>query len=470
MVFGGCFSEDFVPAEGDILHVSLDTIRFDTVFTTIGSVTKSFTVKNNSSQNVIVDRIFTNPRGGMFRMNVDGVSTNDASDIRILANDSIYVFVEVTVNPDADLTVSPYIIEESIIVDYSERRKTVILEAFGQNANYISPKEARGSLLRLSCNNGVVIWDDPKPYIVNGILFIDSCTVVVPPGARVFTHGGQFVLNGSLVNDGALIFLPTASLQVLGTIENPVVFQADRLEPEFRSQRGQWSGIRFLGGDADHRIENAIIKNSIIGVRADSATSLAMRNVMIFNTASVGVVGINATITMDNCIVHSNETQSCLFAGGGSYSLRHCTLANFQNRAPALYMDNFTCLDADCRERLISPLNITVENSIIVGSNDDEIEYLDGSGGRSNVTSINIFNSLLRIRDAKMDIDFNGNCIACLEWANEQLFSDLELQDFTLQEFSVARNKGKTILDLDLDIRGVRRDADPDLGCYEFDQ
>ncbi len=463
-----CFDEEFVPATTMDIDVSTDTLRFDTVFTTIGSTTLNFTINNRSDQNVIVDQIFLDAPNTMFRLNVDGISTNNAQNVKILANDSIYVFVEVTVNPDQDVSVSPFIIEEFLNIRSGSSTKRVLLEAWGQNANYITGKDARGRFLRFSCNNGQIIWDDPKPYIINGVVFIDSCTIVVPAGARVYTHGGQFISNNSLLNDGALIFLPTAQLQVNGTESNPVIFQADRLEQEYQSEPGQWSGIRFLAGQSVHSLNNVIIKNSIVGIRADSATSVSLRNVQIYNTSSIGLVGINANIQMDNCLIYANEAQSCVFASGGSYRLRHCTLANFQNRSPALYMDNFSCLDEDCINRLALPLDVVVENSIIVGSNDDEIEVVDVTGGQDEFLSLSFQRTLLKIQESKVAIDFNANCSNCLEWGNEQLFLDPDNYNYALDTLSVARDKGILISDLRTDILGTNRDANPDLGCLEF--
>ena len=48
-----------------------------------------------------ISRIWLDPqRTGFFRMNVDGIAGNEAIDVEIPPNDSIYIFLEVTVNPD----------------------------------------------------------------------------------------------------------------------------------------------------------------------------------------------------------------------------------------------------------------------------------------------------------------------------------------------------------------------------------
>ena len=68
-----CFEENVV--ENSPLNVSFsqDTVRFDTVFTAMGSATRSFKVINNSSDNVTIGSIsLEEGSNSMFRLNVDG--------------------------------------------------------------------------------------------------------------------------------------------------------------------------------------------------------------------------------------------------------------------------------------------------------------------------------------------------------------------------------------------------------------
>ena len=62
-----------------------------------------------------------------------------SNNIEIKANDSMYVFVQVNVNPTtANL---PFIIRDSIQVSYNGNNKLVQLEAWGQNAHFFRDKE-----------------------------------------------------------------------------------------------------------------------------------------------------------------------------------------------------------------------------------------------------------------------------------------------------------------------------------------
>ena len=82
------------------LEFSLDTVVFDTVFTTIGSATKQLKVYNRNNQKIEVSSIaLVGNSQSTYRINVDGVPGN-AKFIHIPANDSIYIFIDVTVDPN----------------------------------------------------------------------------------------------------------------------------------------------------------------------------------------------------------------------------------------------------------------------------------------------------------------------------------------------------------------------------------
>ena len=57
------------------------------------------------------------------------------SDIEIYAKDSVFVFVRVTVNPNDQNT--PFFVEDKIIFETNDNEQSVLLTAYGQNANYI---------------------------------------------------------------------------------------------------------------------------------------------------------------------------------------------------------------------------------------------------------------------------------------------------------------------------------------------
>ena len=79
------------------LSFSQDTIYLDTVFTGLGSSTRTLKVYNTSNENMVVDRVYL-ARGeqSYYRMNVDGVSGKNVNNLEILAGDSAYLFIEIS--------------------------------------------------------------------------------------------------------------------------------------------------------------------------------------------------------------------------------------------------------------------------------------------------------------------------------------------------------------------------------------
>ena len=94
--------EGFITDDSAKLEFSLDTLRFDTVFTELGSATRYIRVYNRNDQAIQISKIqLENGTSSSFRINVDGIPGAIAQDVEVPANDSIYIFTEVTVNPDA---------------------------------------------------------------------------------------------------------------------------------------------------------------------------------------------------------------------------------------------------------------------------------------------------------------------------------------------------------------------------------
>lgn len=471
-----CETESFITDSSAQLEFSQDTVRFDTVFTEVGSATRSFRILNPHSERIVISAIELAGRSTQFRLNIDGVATSSASELTILPNDSLWVFVEVTVDPDMPLSSSPYVIEEQVFFLTNGNEQIVQLEAWGQNANYIPNRFSAGEFTRLSCDNDSLRFDDPKPYVIYGVLIIDSCHVALPPGTEIFVHGGLARTDENVIfNDGLLAFTNTASLQSQGTVSNPVLITGDRLESEFADVAGQWSGIRFLDGSRGNDIRNTRITNSLIGVRADSMSQLSLENVEISNTSGPGIVGVHAMITGENVLVADNGSFSGLFQFGGDYSFSHSTFANYQGQSSALRLDNFICIGGDCsRGVLANALNATFTNCIIFGNDADEIQLQDVFEGTEpsqfNYTLTNCIVAVDELIDADQFPTFFENCNDCLNATlDDELFIDQELRDYHLDTMSIAIERAIPLTGIQRDLEGNQRDlSTPDIGCYEF--
>src|SRR6187431_853755 len=112
--FSSCTKEEFEEGRPE-LEFSEDTIIFDTVFTSVGSSTELFLIYNRGNKDVKLSSIrLATGENSNYRLNVDGVAGKSFTDVEIGSDDSIFVFVEVTVDPN-NLT-TPLIVSDSIII------------------------------------------------------------------------------------------------------------------------------------------------------------------------------------------------------------------------------------------------------------------------------------------------------------------------------------------------------------------
>ena len=161
------------------LSFSVDTLSFDTVFTTIGSATKEFMIYNRNDQPLLISEIMlASGEETGFRINVDGRKGDHFQNVRIQADDSLYVFVEVTVNPNASN--QPLLVDDSIIFTTNGVKQSVRLEAYGQNVNLYK--------------NGLILTQDThftaeRPYLIYDSLVISpNITLNIDPGATFYMH------------------------------------------------------------------------------------------------------------------------------------------------------------------------------------------------------------------------------------------------------------------------------------------
>jgi hypothetical protein len=472
-----CQKEKFTTDAADKLEFSTDTLRFDTVFTQLGSATRILKIYNRHKESLRVSKIYLeNGADSRFNLNVDGISGDSQTDLEIAPNDSMYVFAEVTVNPNDQN--SPFVLGENLVFETNGNVQKVVLEAWGQNAVYLPSRFGAGGVAGYGCDGGEWLWDDPRPYVIYGILVIDSCTVRIPAGARVHVHGGlgKIVTDTAIYryNDGFMAFQGQGKLLVEGTLENPVVFEGDRLESEFDDEPGQWTGIWLQAGTTGHRIEHCIIRNSVIGVRVDSAADLTLRNTQIYNTASSGLIGIHAKINAENCLFHTNTGFSVQLEYGGDYDFKYCTAAAYGVDGEAIRVGNALCFDAACEAYVANRLQARFANCIFTGSRADQITLFDRLDDPAQF-DYQFKNCIVRVRDLldeKATPDFFDHCQPCLNSSGQDtIFIDPNAKKFRLDTLHSRANRYALPLSgVDKDLDGKMRDATaPDAGCYEIE-
>lgn len=474
-----CQKEKFTTDGADKLEFSTDTLRFDTVFTELGSATRILKVYNRHKESIRISKIYLEKgASSKFNLNVDGLPGDSHSNIEIAPEDSLYVFAEVTINPDAPPSASPFILAENLIFETNGNVQTVVLEAWGQNAVYLPSRYGAGGVVGYGCDGGEWVWDDPRPYVIYGVLGIDDCTVRIPAGTRVYVHGGlaKQVTDTAIYryNDGFLAFFGTGRLIVEGTLENPVIFEGDRLEPEFDEESGQWTGIWLQAGTTGHRIEHCIVRNSIIGIRADSAVDLTLKNTQIYNTANSGLIGIHAKIDAENCLFWGNGGFSIQLEYGGDYNFTYCTAASYGVDGVTLRMGNYLCLDPLCSNYVSNPLKARFQNCILMGGRADQIALDNGFNSPAQF-DYQLKNCIVRVKDLIKDTaypDFFDHCQPCLNAdSQDTIFIDPYRNLYRLDTMhSIANRYAVPIQSIEKDLDGKMRDATtPDAGCYEIE-
>jgi hypothetical protein len=377
-----CRKENFTSDSGAKLAFSVDTVLFDTVFSTIGSTTYYLKVYNKNDQAVRIDEVrLLGGSNSQYRINVDGVNGAVHNDIELRANDSMWVFVEVTVDPGNINT--PFIVEDKIRFTTNGNEQFVVLNAWGQDAYF------HGGLQQfnfLDCNE---VWNNDKPHVVYGIVAVpENCRLTINQGTQVYCHArsGIYVYN--------------ATLDVNGSLDNEVVFQGDRLEQSFQDEPGQWGitldfvfesngvleiasvsrGGIWISQSDDSEIDYAIIKNGTMGVQVDTVNAdynsivfgLKIRNTRIENMSGIGLWGQGAAIQGIN-VLSANCGESCAyFSIGGKYVMDNCTFANYYSEgtrtAPAFALNNYyETVDGVIIERPLVGCRFT--NCIMFGNN-----------------------------------------------------------------------------------------------------
>jgi hypothetical protein len=419
MLFSMCRKDQLLNIEGAQLGFSQDSVLFDTVFTTIGSATKNIRVINNNDQRIRITNItLQNGPASQFKLNVDGTPGSTFSDVEIAAHDSMYIFVQVKVDPtNAN---SPLIVSDAITFNVNGGEQKVILEAWGQDAYYHYPNKAiifkDGTYLPYSridtADKANVTWKKDKPHVIYGYVVVDSSQkLTIPAGTKIYLNykAGLWVYR-------------FGELKVLGQKGNEVIFQGARREKELSDDPGQWDRIWINEGSVNNVIDYAIIKNGFVGIQAenlnfDTAGVLKLTNTKIQNMSHWGIYGLGYVIDAGNTVV-SNCQEHCLnLMYFGSYRFVHCDFVNFWEKEKprektTINLNNYT----DTRSL---PAYYWFGNCIIDGKKENELT-LDFKNVGANTATLNFSSCWLKtdvnINDPTQFTESRSSSTASLEY------------------------------------------------------
>jgi hypothetical protein len=444
----GCSKKDKIDTNPALqLSFSADTISFDTVFTTIGSVTQKLLVYNNNENKVVVSSIqLARGSASLYRINFDGTAASSISDIEIPGHDSIFIFIRVTIDPNDEN--NPFIYSDSLLFITNGNLQDVKLVAYGQNANFYKDKTIEGT----------IVWDSLKPHVIYGFVRVDTgASLSILPGAKVYLHYNSY-----------LVVSDQATLKLMGTIDHPVRFQGDRLDPFYRDNPGQWDGIYLEKGSKQNEISYAIIKNGIYGISIDSVSSsssgpmLKIDNSIIQNMTGTGLSAYASSVISTNCVIGDCGGTALELTFGGNYDFRHLTIGNYWGGSvrlsPSLYLSNFTYVNS---QKVFNALtNAYFGNCIIYGNGDEELLLDITEGPASNYT---FDHGLIKTNNSVSD---PLHYMSCLQ-NEDPRFLDANNYNYAIDSISPAIKKGIP-MGVVFDINGVDRGTAPDLGAYQY--
>jgi hypothetical protein len=469
-----CETDDIKTDSSVKLTFSSASIKFDTVFTTIGSATKKCIIYNNYNQSIVISSIkIAGGAASPFRFNADGRLGPEVDNIRIEANDSAYIFIEVNVDPTNQN--APLLIEDSLILIINNNQQHLKLSAYGQDIHLL-----QDSILKTQT------WIADKPYIIADAVLVDSsATLTIEAGATIYFHrNGWFGIDGRLI--------------VNGTKDKPVVFRGDRLDKSnyappvlYDKIPGQWSEIRFSNSSSGNKLNYAEIRNGKFGIvtgilNKEGQAELELSNCKIYNHSMVALFSIKSKIKAWNCIFANSGWSAFMCVQGGEYEFYHCTFANYpsfgQAAGYAAFIANYatepdtTTDNPNDKKYYYSDLKKAYfGNCILFGDLPNEV-ILDSAKNyafeytfdhslikEKEKERLNLANALRYIKVKVSDKDEPG-------------FSKLDktnfIYNFELTRTSIAREQGS--LDIakqyPTDYNGNSRIADenPDFGAFEY--
>ncbi len=450
----GCEREYLYRGDESGVRFSVDTVQFDTIFTDLSSATKNFKIYNPSGQDMIIDAIqLSGGEHSNYRININGEPVDFVTDVRLKGHDSLFVFVEVSINPSGENT--PFIVSDSIMVYTQQRLQNVQLIAFGQDVVRLTKEKLKTQTLTKD-----------KPYLISDYVEVDTLqTLTIEAGSRLY-----FGKDASMIVSGTLV--------VKGTLEEPVLFAGVRREAWYKDKPGQWGHIQLLPGSGESSFNYTHIRNSKYGLVIDSVglgenMPVRITNSRIEHISGYGIIAQSAGLEVGNCLIADCGKSLAALTVGGRYEFTHCTLANYYNWSfrtdPSLLISNYY-LDKSNNAVIAHIEQAMFKNCIIYGRNENElmldVKKDDASVGRDNIS---FANCLLKVPKS-FDMSDADMFRQIIRDQDPKFVKPLEY-NFQLDTLSAAKDAGNIVYSLNfpLDILGKSRFEDDlsDMGVYE---
>jgi len=322
--------------------------------------------------------------------------------------------------------------------------------------------------------NGNTTFTNEKPYVIYGYCAVPSTrTLTIDAGAQIYFHS-----NSGLIVD------KNATLTINGELNNKVIIEGDRLEPQFSNTPGQWGTIWLRAGSKNHHINHTIIKNASAGIILDSignnsSPTLTIKNTQIYNSSNFGILGRETNIKGENLVINNSGQSSLACTIGGTYNFTHSTFANYWNNSlrqfPSVLINNYFSYSEDdqiiVETRDLLAANFT--NCIVDGNTNIEliIDKVEGS-----VFNYFFENNMIRFND------YNNQYTSIPEYnfedtnhyQNNILNGDSDFNSPATNEFiigqkseGIKKSASQGTIEVPYDILEVLRSSPADIGAYE---
>ncbi len=451
VLFTACRKDAFITSADARISVTADTLKYDTVFSSTGSTYRSFKIINLNDRKLRISSVkLMGGNASFYKINTDGHPGPELTGLELAANDSAYVFVTVTINPNAANL--PFIVRDSIQISFNGNKQFVQLEAWGQNAHFFRNRT-------ISADE---TWNNDLPYVILGSLTIaPNVNLAINKGCRIYMHAdAPMLVNGTLQVNG------------LKDTADRVQFTGDRLDDPYKDFPASWPGIYFSSGSKDNLLQYAIVRNAYQALvvqdpSVNANPKLTLNETIIDNAYDAGILGINGSVRARNCLI-SNCGKNLYLVKGGAYQFTHCTAVTYSSRYvdhkdPVLLLTNYITQN---NTAVTADLNATFRNCLFWGEGglvDNEVAVI-----KSGSTAFNVnFDAVLwKVAAAPVNVTASG-IINNQTPLFDSINTPKNYYDFRLKTGSPAIDKGvnaSVVTDLDGKSRPVGL---PDLGCFE---
>ncbi|MBX9850676.1 MAG: hypothetical protein K2X86_02850 [Cytophagaceae bacterium] len=424
---------------GAKLEFSADTVFFDTIFTSVESVTHRLLVFNRNKNAVNISSIELGGKASSsYSIIINGKESFYESDFYLRGGDSIFILVKIKEDIDPQNQSLPYLVTDSLLFNTNGNIQKVDLVAYGQDATFLKG-------VTVPCDT---VWTNQKPFVVTDFIRVPpGCTLTLQQGVKVLFHD-----NAYLKVEGTLL--------VTGDKDSLVTFSGDKLNDNLANLPGQWQGIIFEANSKNNSFDFAVIKNAVTGIKinndpgdADTIAEVKIFNTIVKNMQKAGVEALGTDVYAYNSLFTNCVTQTFAGLGGGNYHFKHCTFASYSY---SFFREESAIKFSNQEGGLSSSLKARFTNCILWGDMANELVLSDNGSSSFDFAS---FASILKT--TRSDQNVNGNIIN-----TDPKFVKPVSQDFHLNTVSPAIDAGQNVL-IATDLDGKARDANPDMGAYE---